>query len=133
MLPFGWRRVYIPVLSHSLIEYTDAPTPFIMGIHDSFLPHLPELKEVKYFRIDNHREEPVLLTVVIQVAFVDLDHNRVDIAEKLPEFPEGPKQQLIDKLSYHIHPSLANIDLAFDPSKYLSPPFKYFHLMPYLM
>ena len=77
----------------------------------------------------------MLLTVVIQVAFVDLDHNRVDIAEKLPEFPEGPKQQLIDKLSYHIHPSLANIDLAFDPSKedfiylFITPPLQIFSVV----
>jgi len=51
MLPFGWRRVYIPVLARSLIEYTDAPTPFIMGIHDSYLPYLPELKEVLSCRL----------------------------------------------------------------------------------
>jgi hypothetical protein len=96
MYPFKWRRVYIPVLARELLEYTDAPTPFIMGIHSSFLSQLPQLKEV---------------------VLVGLDHNSVTITETLPDFPSQIKNKLIEALLDHVHPSIAHIDFAFESGK----------------
>jgi len=31
--PFCWDHVYIPVLPLQLLEFVNAPTPFIMGVH----------------------------------------------------------------------------------------------------
>ena len=45
--PFEWPYVYIPLLPHNLIDYVDAPTPFIMGIHSSFISQLPTTNDVK--------------------------------------------------------------------------------------
>ena len=31
--PMRWRHVYIPLLPHALVDYVEAPTPFVMGLH----------------------------------------------------------------------------------------------------
>lgn len=93
LYPFKWDLVYVPLLSRSLIDHTEAPTPFVMGMHSSYLADIP-----------SNREEMVL---------VDLDHNRLETTEVLPEFPARDKGELIERLMTHIHPALETIDLAF--------------------
>jgi hypothetical protein len=31
--PFKFQHVYIPVMPYSLVDYLEAPTPFLMGLH----------------------------------------------------------------------------------------------------
>lgn len=92
MFPFRWSRVYIPLLSRNLLDYTDAPTPFIMGVHSSYLTDLPPIKEVS-------AADPASVLIVLinafssfsQVVFVDLDHNKLETTEQLPDFPVREK------------------------------------------
>ena len=37
--PMRWRHVYIPLLPHALVDYIQAPTPFVMGLHSDV--HVP--------------------------------------------------------------------------------------------
>ncbi|KDO23460.1 hypothetical protein SPRG_11383 [Saprolegnia parasitica CBS 223.65] len=37
LYPFVWEHVYIPLLPMKLIEYLQAPVPFFMGVHTSYL------------------------------------------------------------------------------------------------
>ncbi|EQC42455.1 hypothetical protein SDRG_00190 [Saprolegnia diclina VS20] len=37
LYPFAWEHVYIPLLPMKLIEYLQAPVPFFMGVHTSYL------------------------------------------------------------------------------------------------
>ena len=37
MYPFQWEHVYIPLLPLTLLDYLQAPVPFLMGIHTSSL------------------------------------------------------------------------------------------------
>ncbi|OQS06186.1 hypothetical protein THRCLA_01755 [Thraustotheca clavata] len=37
LFPFVWEHVYIPLLPMKLIEYLQAPVPFFMGVHTSYL------------------------------------------------------------------------------------------------
>ena len=38
LYPFKWEHVYVPVLPLQLLEFVNAPTPFIMGVHPGTLP-----------------------------------------------------------------------------------------------
>lgn len=35
--PMSWEHAYIPVLPRQLLQFTQAPSPFVMGIHNSLL------------------------------------------------------------------------------------------------
>ena len=37
LFPFVWPHIYIPMLPLQLLEYLQAPVPFIMGIHTDYL------------------------------------------------------------------------------------------------
>ncbi|KAH9140966.1 hypothetical protein AeRB84_014825 [Aphanomyces euteiches] len=37
LFPFVWEHVYIPMLPMKLIDYLQAPVPFFMGVHTSYL------------------------------------------------------------------------------------------------
>jgi len=53
LYPFVPQCVYIPILPAHLIEYLEAPTPYIMGIHESLqnlnMLHEEELTDVFFF------------------------------------------------------------------------------------
>jgi hypothetical protein len=38
----------VPLLSRSLIDHTEAPTPFVMGMHSSYLVDIPSNREVRF-------------------------------------------------------------------------------------
>jgi hypothetical protein len=35
--PFRWQHVYIPLLPKAMLDYLNAPMPFIMGAHPSYV------------------------------------------------------------------------------------------------
>jgi hypothetical protein len=48
LYPFKWDLVYVPLLSRTLIDHTEAPTPFVMGMHSSYLADIPSNREVHF-------------------------------------------------------------------------------------
>lgn len=38
--PFKWHLPYVPLLSYGLIEYLEAPHPFIMGLNSNYLDQI---------------------------------------------------------------------------------------------
>ncbi len=32
MFPFAWHHIYIPILPSDLLDYLEAPTPFLIGV-----------------------------------------------------------------------------------------------------
>jgi len=61
--PFQWPHVYIPVLSRWLLDFIQAPTPFIMGVPAQLLPYMPEVCEVIMVDLDKgtvQSDEPLV-------------------------------------------------------------------------
>ncbi len=51
LYPFYWHHVYIPILPVTLIDFLQAPTPFIMGMHSSYFDSKPStIGEVNLLR-----------------------------------------------------------------------------------
>ena len=94
--PFQWPHTYIPVLPAELLECVEAPTPFIMGIHRSFLERIP----------DSSLKELVV---------IDIDHNLCMTSTSLPLLPEVESRKLMSHLRRFIHPELVNFDLVKSP------------------
>lgn len=63
--PFRWQHPYVPILPRVLSEYLQAPLPYILGVHSSWLPGLLEMG----------RPEHLVL--------VDLDRGSIHVQEPL--------------------------------------------------
>lgn len=63
LFPFSWEHVLIPILPESLVEYSEAIVPFVIGIPPSMA---------------NLEKEECM--------FLDLDHNEF-IGEEMPPLP----------------------------------------------
>ncbi len=46
LLPLRWPHTYIPTVPSNLLEFVDAPTPYVMGAHVSQLEQLSSLDDV---------------------------------------------------------------------------------------
>ena len=46
LLPFQWPHTYIPTVPSNLLEFVDAPTPYVMGVHASQMETLGPLEDV---------------------------------------------------------------------------------------
>lgn len=56
--PFKWQHVYVPILPSKLgLNYLDAPTPFIMGIHSRIRNYIKPEKISCFFDCDNKKVE----------------------------------------------------------------------------
>uniref|UniRef100_A0A0D9YAT3 UDENN domain-containing protein n=1 Tax=Oryza glumipatula TaxID=40148 RepID=A0A0D9YAT3_9ORYZ len=65
--PLRWQHVYIPIIFSSGVDYIDAPTPYMMGLHSG---------------VDTS-------TVTMDgVVVVDLEYNRITTSEEIPPIPE---------------------------------------------
>lgn len=73
--PFTWPHVYVPILPCWLLDFLHAPTPFIMGLHTSYLIDTPD--------------------EVTGVLFVDLDNGKIH----LPRVKVPTNQDQSDSLS----------------------------------
>ncbi|TMW64218.1 hypothetical protein Poli38472_012840 [Pythium oligandrum] len=66
--PFRWQHPYIPILPRVLSEYLQAPLPYILGVHSSWLPGLLEngrpdhlvIVDVDRGVIQHHESGPML-------------------------------------------------------------------------
>ncbi|XP_048585296.1 myotubularin-related protein 13 isoform X2 [Nematostella vectensis] len=52
MYPLKFSYVYIPILPAALLDFLSAPTPFIMGVHESYKDNIPDTSDVILVDID---------------------------------------------------------------------------------
>ncbi|KAH6799148.1 stomatal cytokinesis defective / SCD1 protein [Perilla frutescens var. frutescens] len=88
--PFRWQHVYIPLLFFSGVDYIDAPTPYMMGLHSS----------VDTFGL-----------LMDGVVIVDLEHNLLTTSEEIPSIPEPEFSSLRGAIMKLLHPNVFGIDL----------------------
>ncbi|KAL9256163.1 DENN domain and WD repeat-containing protein [Drosera capensis] len=87
--PFRWQHVYIPLLFFSGVEYIDAPTPYMMGLHSGV--------DTYGLSMDG-------------VVIVDLEHNRITTTEEIPPIPEPELSFLRGEILELLYPNIVAID-----------------------
>ncbi|THF99555.1 hypothetical protein TEA_013130 [Camellia sinensis var. sinensis] len=87
--PFRWQHVYIPLLFFSGVDYIDAPTPYMMGLHSGV--------DTTGLTMDG-------------VVVVDLEHNRITTSEDIPPIPEPEFSSLRTEIMKLLYPNLVGID-----------------------
>ncbi|KAL4284807.1 hypothetical protein GQ457_16G024760 [Hibiscus cannabinus] len=88
--PFRWQHVYIPLLFFSGVDYIDAPTPYMMGLHSG---------------VDTSN------LVMDGVVIVDLEFNQITTTEEIPPIPEPELSSLRYEILKLLHPNVVGIDL----------------------
>ncbi|KNA06482.1 hypothetical protein SOVF_180550 isoform A [Spinacia oleracea] len=88
--PFRWQHVYIPLLFFSGVDYIDAPTPYIMGLHSGV--------DTTGLSMDG-------------VVIVDLESNRIITSEEIPPIPEPEFSSLRGEILKLLYPNMVDIDL----------------------
>ncbi|KAF9671422.1 hypothetical protein SADUNF_Sadunf12G0046000 [Salix dunnii] len=87
--PFRWQHVNIPLLFFSGVDYIDAPTPYMMGLHSSV--------DTSHFAMDG-------------VVVVDLEYNRISTSEEIPPIPEPELSFLRGEILKLLYPNVMGID-----------------------
>ncbi|KAM7266773.1 hypothetical protein ACFE04_008939 [Oxalis oulophora] len=87
--PFRWQHVYIPLLFFSGVDYIDAPTPYMMGLHSGV--------DTSNLAMDG-------------VAIVDLEYNLVTSTDEIPPIPEPELSLLRGELLKLLYPNVVAID-----------------------
>ncbi|XP_010677977.2 DENN domain and WD repeat-containing protein SCD1 isoform X1 [Beta vulgaris subsp. vulgaris] len=87
--PFQWQHVYIPLLFSKGVDYVDAPTPYIIGLHSSV--------DTSGLSMDG-------------VVIVDIDHNCISTSEEIPPVPEPELSLLHDDIMKLLYPNMMHID-----------------------
>eukprot|EP00258_Populus_trichocarpa_P026354 XP_024442373.1 DENN domain and WD repeat-containing protein SCD1 isoform X3 [Populus trichocarpa] len=87
--PLRWQHVYIPLLFFSGVDYIDAPTPYMMGLHSAV--------DTSYLAMDG-------------VVVVDLEYNRICTSEEIPPIPEPELSTLRGEILKLLYPNVMGID-----------------------
>ncbi|XP_010094783.2 DENN domain and WD repeat-containing protein SCD1 [Morus notabilis] len=87
--PFRWQHVYIPLLFFSGVDYIDAPTPYMMGLHSGV--------DTSNLAMDG-------------VVVVDLEYNRITTSEEIPPIPEPELSSLRGEIMKLLYPNVIGID-----------------------
>ncbi|XP_068651948.1 DENN domain and WD repeat-containing protein SCD1 isoform X2 [Aristolochia californica] len=87
--PFRWQHVYIPLLFFSGVDYIDAPTPYMMGLHSG---------------VDTSG------LVMDGVVVVDLEFNQITTTEEIPPIPEPELGLLRGEVLKLLYPNVVGID-----------------------
>ncbi|XP_074278770.1 DENN domain and WD repeat-containing protein SCD1-like isoform X2 [Silene latifolia] len=104
--PFQWQHVYVPILFSEGVDFVDAPTPYIIGLHSS---------------VDT---SDLLMDGVV---IVDIDHNFIVTSEEIPSIPEPELHTLRSDIMNLLYPNLLRIDeisVGFGQVYEKSPPVK---------
>lgn len=87
--PFRWQHPYIPILPRVLSEYLQAPLPYILGVHTSWLPSL----------LENGRPEHLVT--------VDIDRGTIQLQEATsPMLPARLTKGLYQRIKRIVHPDV---------------------------
>lgn len=87
--PFRWQHPYVPILPRVLSEYLQAPLPYILGIHTSWLQSM----------LETGRPEHLVV--------VDIDRGTIQLQESGgPVLPHKLAKGLHKQLKIILHPSL---------------------------
>lgn len=87
--PFRWQHPYVPILPRVLSEYLQAPLPYILGVHTSWLPEL----------LENGRPEHLVI--------VDIDRGAIQLQESQgPMLPSRLTKGLYQRIKRIIHPEV---------------------------
>lgn len=87
--PFRWQHVYIPLLFFSGVDYIDAPTPYMMGLHSGV--------DTLGLSMDG-------------VVVVDLEYNSITTSEDIPPIPEPELSFLRSEILKLLYPNVIGID-----------------------
>ncbi|KAL2342501.1 hypothetical protein Fmac_003786 [Flemingia macrophylla] len=87
--PFRWQHVYIPLLFFSGVDYIDAPTPYMMGLHSGV--------DTSTLTMDG-------------VVVVDLEYNLITTSEEIPPIPEPEFSFLRGEIMKLLYPNVIGID-----------------------
>ncbi|KAL0803806.1 hypothetical protein Bca101_096296 [Brassica carinata] len=87
--PFRWQQVYIPLLFFSGVDYIDAPTPYMMGLHSDV--------DTSNLAMDG-------------VVVVDLEFNQITTSEEIPPIPEPEFSALRNDILKLLQPNVVGID-----------------------
>ncbi|KAJ4797224.1 stomatal cytokinesis defective / SCD1 protein (SCD1) [Rhynchospora pubera] len=87
--PLRWQHVYIPLIFFSGIDYIDAPTPYMMGLHSG---------------VDTYG------ITMDGVVVVDLEYNRITTTEEIPQIPEPEFSFLRNEILKLLQPNVVEID-----------------------
>lgn len=99
LYPFNYSHTYIPILPRRIIQFIEAPTPYLIGAN---VAHLKEAVHVD----------------MTGVVYTDLDNNilRIPETEQLPNLPTSCIKSLKAAVWTHLHPELFNLDLLYPKS-----------------
>ncbi|KAE9004178.1 hypothetical protein PR002_g17141 [Phytophthora rubi] len=87
--PFRWQHPYVPILPRVLSEYLQAPLPYILGIHTSWLHNMLEAGRPEHLVV------------------VDIDRGTIQLQESGgPVLPHKLTRGLHHQLKIILHPSL---------------------------
>ncbi|KAK8452984.1 hypothetical protein SEVIR_5G209700v4 [Setaria viridis] len=87
--PIRWQHVYIPIIFSSGVDYIDAPTPYMMGLHSGV--------DTSAVTMDG-------------VVVVDLEYNRITTTEEIPPIPETEHSFLRGEILKLLQPNVMGID-----------------------
>ncbi|ONK68944.1 uncharacterized protein A4U43_C05F17670, partial [Asparagus officinalis] len=87
--PFRWQHVYIPLLFFSGVDYIDAPTPYMMGLHSGV--------DTYGLSMDG-------------VVVVDLENNSITTSEDIPPIPDPELSFLRSEILKLLYPNVVGID-----------------------
>eukprot|EP00475_Leptophrys_vorax_P030523 TRINITY_DN4579_c0_g1_i1.p1 TRINITY_DN4579_c0_g1~~TRINITY_DN4579_c0_g1_i1.p1 ORF type:complete len:937 (+),score=228.03 TRINITY_DN4579_c0_g1_i1:1224-4034(+) len=94
--PFTWTHIYVPLLPRVLSRFAQAPVPFILGVHNSYLSEILSV-------IDD----------VESVVLVDVDRSEVRFdfdKQGIPPFPSALSKTLVLTLRQTLHPQVFQCD-----------------------
>ncbi|KAF2075800.1 hypothetical protein CYY_002883 [Polysphondylium violaceum] len=92
LYPFVWHHVYIPILPDLLIDFLQAPTPFIVGM----IQH-PSKPKIDYQ----------------DIVVVDLDNQELNCSNLISNVPECESLKLENELRRILYPDLDTLSTAF--------------------
>ena len=53
IFPFEWHHIFIPILPFELLDFLEAPTPFIVGVHSKLKEKVLEYPGIVIVDLDN--------------------------------------------------------------------------------
>ncbi|CAH8512381.1 unnamed protein product [Schistosoma turkestanicum] len=94
LYPLKYGHTYVPILPKSLIEFVNAPTPFLYGIHSGYQHLLPDM---------------------VDVFVADLDGGSVVCPENtpVPQLPDPYFTEVVESLFHILSPDLMTADYIY--------------------